>query len=80
MGKKMAGSDAIMVVVRAVLEPAMAGGMSEARAKAIYEEIMSSIASLGTLTTGLTAFETLRDDLLNKWAMHHMKGKNDRPV
>lgn len=78
MATKIAGSDEISVVVWALLQPAMAGGMSEKRAQALYEEIMSSIASLGTLTTGLTGFETLRNDLLDKWAMHYIKPKNEK--
>jgi hypothetical protein len=80
MSEKMKGSDAISTLLHAVLQPAIAGGLPEARAEELYEEILSSIANLGTLSDGLTAFETLRDDLLEKWAMHYLKARNDQPA
>ena len=76
--RKLAGSEAIATLVWSLLQPAMAGGMTEKRAQALYEEVMSSIASLGTLTTGLTGFETLRNELLDKWAVEYGKAKRGR--
>lgn len=79
MKHEMPGSDAISTLIVSIMQPAMAGGMTEEHSMEIYEEIMSSIASLGVLTTGQTAFETLRDDILDKWAMHFMRPKHDMP-
>ena len=72
----MNGSKEIATLLAAVLEPARAGGLSDTRASEIYDEIMSSIANLGSSIEGKTAFETLRDDLLEKWAMHNLKTMN----
>ncbi len=58
------GSEEISVLIRAILEPAMAGGMSEERAKEIYEEILSSIANLEELEDGRTVFQWLADEIL----------------
>ncbi|GLI32898.1 hypothetical protein [Desulforhabdus amnigena] len=58
------GSEEISVLIRAILEPAMAGGMPEERAKAIYEDILSSIANLEELEDGRTVFQWLADDIL----------------
>lgn len=58
------GSEEISVLIRAILEPAMAGGMPEERAKAIYEDIMESIANLEELEDGRTVFQWLSDEVL----------------
>lgn len=76
MNNKMSGSDEISILIYAILQPAMAGGMTEERSIEIYEEIMSNIARLGTLTNGRTAFDDLKDDILNKWAMRYIKPQN----
>lgn len=70
---ELPGSDAIATLVWGILQPAIAGGMTEERAQKIYEDIMFNIASLGTCSTGQTAFEDLRDNLLERWAMHYIK-------
>ena len=64
---KMKGAEEISSLIAAILQPAMAGGVSEKRAEEIYNEIMSNIASLGKNTDGNTAFQTLLDDILQKW-------------
>lgn len=58
------GSEEIAVLLRAILEPAMAGGMSEERAKSIYDDILSSIANLEELEDGRTVFQWLSDEVL----------------
>ncbi|MFP5212400.1 MAG: hypothetical protein ACLGPL_03375 [Acidobacteriota bacterium] len=58
------GSEEISVLLRAILEPAMAGGMSEERARGIYEEILDSIANLEELEDGRTVFQWLADEIL----------------
>ena len=64
---KIKGADEISVLIYSILQPAIAGGVSEERAEEIYNEIMSNIASLGTGKDGNTAFQILLDDILNKW-------------
>lgn len=64
---KMKGSDEISVLVYSIFQPVIAGGMPEERAEELYEEIMSSIASLGKDKDGNTAFQTLLNDILTKW-------------
>lgn len=58
------GSEEISVLLRAILEPAMAGGMPEERAKAIYDDILSSISNLEELEDGRTVFQWLSDEIL----------------
>jgi hypothetical protein len=58
------GSSEISVLIRAILEPAMAGGMPEERAKEIYDDILSSIANLEELEDGRTVFQWLSDEVL----------------
>ncbi len=58
------GSEEISVLVRAILEPAMAGGMTEERAKEIYNDILSSIGNLEELEDGRTVFQWLADEIL----------------
>ncbi len=58
------GSEEISVLLRAILEPAMAGGLSEERARRIYEEILESIANLEELEDGRTVFQWLADEIL----------------
>lgn len=53
----------ISVLLASVMQPAIAGGVPETRAKEIYEEVMGAIAELSE-----EGFETLRDDLLLRWA------------
>lgn len=65
--RKMKGADEISVLIATLLQPVMAGGLSEKRAEQIYEEIMSHIASLGKDKDGHTAFQGLLDDILKKW-------------
>jgi hypothetical protein len=64
---KTKGSHEISTLIASILQPAMAGGISEKRAEEIYNEIMSNIASLGKDKEGNTAFQTLLDDILRKW-------------
>jgi hypothetical protein len=71
---KIKGSDEISVLIASILQPVMAGGLSEERAAEIYEEIMSNIASLGKDKNGKTAFQTLLDDILKKWYPMASKG------
>ena len=61
------GSHEIAILINAIMQPAMAGGLSNERAEAMYEGIMSNIANLKGLKNGKTAFESLRDDILEKW-------------
>jgi hypothetical protein len=64
---KIKGADEISVLIYSILQPAIAGGVSEERAKEIYEVIMSNIASLGKDKDGNTAFQSLLADILHKW-------------
>ena len=68
------GSHEISVLIVAIMQPAMAGGLPEERAEEIYEEIMSNIASLGKDKDGITAFQSLLDDILKKWYPMASKG------
>ncbi len=61
------GSEEIAVLLRAILEPAMAGGMPEERAKAIYDDILGSIGNLEELEDGRTVFQWLADEILLKF-------------
>lgn len=58
------GSEEISALMRAILEPAMAGGLSEEKAKEIYDDILSSIANLEELEDGRTVFQWLADEVL----------------
>ncbi|GEM_PF-3177174 len=58
------GSEEVSALMRAILEPAMAGGLSEERAREIYEDILSSIANLEELDDGRTVFQWLGDEVL----------------
>jgi hypothetical protein len=71
---KEKGSHEISVLIAAIMQPVMAGGLSAERAEEIYEEIMGNIASLGTDEDGKTAFQTLLDDIISKW--YPMANKN----
>lgn len=57
-------SEHIGALIAAILEPAKAGGLETERAEQIYEDLMSSIASLGHGA----AFDALLNDILIKWA------------
>lgn len=72
---KVKGSNEIAVLFASILQPVMAGGLSEEKASKIYNEIMSNIASLGKDKDGVTAFQTLLDDILKKW--YPMACKNE---
>lgn len=61
---ELPGSTEISVLIRAILEPAMAGGMPEERAKEIYEDILGCIANLEELEDGRTVFQWLSDEVL----------------
>jgi hypothetical protein len=71
---KIKGSDEISVLVFSILQPVIAGGLSEERAEEIYAEIMSNIASLGKDKDGRTAFQMLLDNILEKWYPMANKG------
>jgi len=58
------GSEEISALMRAILEPAMAGGLSEEKAMEIYDDILSSIANLEELEDGRTVFQWLADEVL----------------
>ncbi len=58
------GSEDISVMLRAILEPAMAGGLPEQRAMEIYNDILGSIANLEELEDGRTVFQWLSDEIL----------------
>ena len=62
--KNIPGSKEISILIWAILQPAIAGGMPEKRAEEIYYDIMSSITELGALDDGTTAFEALLKDLI----------------
>ena len=63
---KIPGSDEVGILISAILQPAMAGGMPEKRAEEIYYEVMENIKNLGQREDGKWAFEELLEDIIEK--------------
>lgn len=60
----------IALLVNVILQPAIAGGISEDEAESLYNKIMSSISCLHP---SHLQFSTLLDDIINKWAVPIIK-------
>jgi hypothetical protein len=56
----------IGIIIFSILQPAIAGGMSEKRAEEIYNEIMQNISDLHPSEN---QFNTLLEDIINKCAI-----------
>lgn len=65
--QKIEGSDEIASLLIAILQPAMAGGLPEARAEQIFNEILGSIDNLEGIVDGKTAFQLLLENITKKW-------------
>lgn len=63
---QMPNKDKIAVLVSAILQPAIAGGLHEKEAEKIYNNIMSNISKLHSSEN---QFNDLLKDILNKWAL-----------
>jgi serine/threonine protein kinase len=60
----------IALLVNIILQPAIAGGISEEEAKKLFNKILNSISSLHP---SHNQFSSLLDDIINKWAVPIIK-------
>jgi len=65
--QKIEGSHEIALLLLEILQPAMAGGLPEARAQEIFHEILGSIDNLEGIVDGKTAFQLLLENIIEKW-------------
>jgi len=65
--QKIEGSHEIASLLIEILQPAMAGGLPEARAEQIFNEILGSIDNLEGVVDGKTAFQQLLENIKEKW-------------
>ncbi len=56
----------ICFLVTAILQPAIAGGIEEQKAKEIYNQITEAISNVHKSEN---QFNTLLEDIINKWAI-----------
>ena len=63
MENDKAGYFETVLLLRTIMQPAIAGGMTEDRAMMISEEIVACIDQLGVSDNGETAFEGLLEDI-----------------
>jgi len=65
--QKIEGSHEIAALLVEILQPAMAGGLPEARAEEIFHEILGSMYNLEGVIDGKTAFQLLLENITEKW-------------
>ena len=68
MDQKLRGSSEVSLLINTILQPAIAGGMTEEEAEEIYNKIMENISNLGELDTGKTGFQDMRVQKLSSFS------------